>query len=253
MRVLPAAQHPRRDGKDPPLAAPQIWLAVSRILVAIMVAISPPIGSYQSSVSKKHRTHSAPDGRALGPSFKSPTAVMPTGRTCAAHNYDRMPDDPCSPCTRVPMSNPRLRSSGSVTWMGRGFLFVVTSPLRHETLMNSSPSSSPTPSKSSPSSSPLSSPPPPSRRCRHSLIAATTISLQSPSPRHFSPVASAAALVARRGRLLLTNSRQPSPLATAAVCSPLSRRRRRLLATRCHHPSLAMPNATRDVARRSKD
>ena len=32
-----------------------------------MVAISPPIGSYQSSVSKKHRTHSAPGPSCSGP------------------------------------------------------------------------------------------------------------------------------------------------------------------------------------------
>ena len=57
---------------------------------------------------------------------------------------------------------------------------------------------------------------------------------------HFSPVAAAAALVARRGRLLLTNSRQSSPLATVAFCSPLSPSARHcLLATRCHHASLA--------------
>jgi hypothetical protein len=36
-------------------------------------------------------------------------------------------DDPCCPCTRARMSNPCLRSPGSVTWMGHGFSFVVTS------------------------------------------------------------------------------------------------------------------------------
>ena len=237
MRVLPAAQHPRRDGKDPPLAAPQIWLAVSRILVAIMVAISPPIGSYQSSVSKKHRTHSAPDGRALGPSFKSPTAVMPTGRTCAAHNYDRMPDDPCSPCTRVPMSNPRLRSSSSVTWMGRGFLFVVTSSPSRDVdelfavVLTDAFQIIAVIIAAIIAAASISSPPPQSHRRNHHLLA---VAVSSPlltsrfrcrtcrSPRPASAHQLSPALAARHCRSLLATISSPPPSPRHSLPSPLS-------------------------------